>query len=731
MITKRCSLIRALLLLAGIFAPTAAAAGGPGLLVTSTGAPFRWDTSAPIVFRMDQGSLGRLSQEEAAELTRRAFATWQGLDTAAVTFEEGQLLDRNVTGANLFDALQEIPEGVCAVFFDHDGTIIDAFFGGGASRSIVAVGGARAITAAGEITQGLVLVNGRAADGLFEPDDPGEEELVRAIARAVGQMLNLDASDLNDELLHDGNPANNRTLPVMSAFNVVGGGTTLTLDDRMALSALYPSDLLAEQTGVIHGRVLLADGKTGLQGIAVVARKVDDPSTTAVSAISGATFRNVLGRGTRDPEMRGAYELRVPPGDYTVEIRPLRAEIGPLQGIFPLPGGARFYRATPSADPSSATPVTVRAGQTAEVNITAAGDPAPEPLGLNEREPNDAPYLAQNLPVSAILVGNVSAADTGPIVLDLGGGIRDDIEDLYRIEVRERSILTLLLAPDERVDLDLHVLGGVLGGAAPPRVSSASTGGDAEALQLEAGPGTYFIGVSARDGATFPPRVDYTLSVTTTPLVEPPAPPLPVLQRLVVGNVTATGAEVHWTTDLDATGDAIVSMPRQPFGDPTVGRAHRVALTGLRPSAATSLTAISQAAGAARGFLLRAFFQTALESPAEGAASVSPSILAVARDDFLEGDTARESVLVLIGLHNSGGNAQDVRLTALTPTSGWKLAEPIAEPIPVGGIGSGGAALVAVRLLRDGAGPIPFATLTGEGALAGPDGTPLRFTIGR
>jgi hypothetical protein len=707
------------------------------MLVTNAGVPYRFDNSGPILYRLDQGSLGRLTGEQASELARRAFALWQGVETASLTFEEGPALDLNVTGENIGRFLQDLPEDVTPVLFDHDGTITDAFFGAGASRSAVAVGGVLAATGGGQILQGIVVINGRAADGLFDPDDPDEPGLLRSVARAVGQMLNVGSSDLNDELLYDGDVTNNGLVPVMSPFVVGSGPAALTLDDRISVSTLYPSDLLAQQTGVIRGRVLLADGKTGLQGIAVVGRKVGDTTATAVSAISGSTFRTASGDGSPDPNLHGAFELRVPPGDYTVEIRPLRAAIGPLESVFPLPGGPRFYQATPSADPTKATPVTVTAGQTAEIAITAAGAPAPEPQGTNEVEPNDSPFQAPYLPLSVLLAGDASGADAGTVVLDLGRGIRDDIEDLYRIEVKERSIVTLLLTPEERVDLDLHVMAGVLGGAAPPRVSSGVTGGDAEALQLDVDPGTYTIGVSARDGATVPPRVGYTLAVTTTPLVEPAAPPIPVLQSLVVGNVTANGAEVRWTTDRDATGDVLVSLPRRQFGDATVGRSHRVTLANLTPGAQTSVIAVSQAAQAARDFLIRAFFQTAGEVAVTGPPRLAAPILGVVSDPILEGETPRESVLVLIGIPNSGGDAREVLLTTLTPSAGWKLAETITTPFAVGGIGGGGAALVAVRLLRDGTGgsgpsaPLPFASVTGEGTFAGLDGTPQRFPIGR
>src|SRR5207249_11259607 len=125
------------------------------------------------------------------------------------------------------------------------------------------------VTPTGTISQYLILINGRMTDGLFDPDDPSSDEMERAIVRAIGSSLNLGASDANDELLFDGNVANNTAIPVMHPISVIGGGFAPTLDDRMAVSALYPAASLDTKTGIIRGQMLLADGTTGLQGIAI------------------------------------------------------------------------------------------------------------------------------------------------------------------------------------------------------------------------------------------------------------------------------------------------------------------------------------------------------------------------------------------------------------------------------------------------------------------------------
>jgi hypothetical protein len=722
--------LRIAILLTATLVALPARAGGPSYLLTEAGEPYRWDNSQPILIGVDQGPLGRFSNEQANAIVDAALAEWQKVETARIQFQKGDPLGRDVTGTNLNTFLNELGNTVTPIIFDNDGRVTDALLGAGASRSAIAVGGIFGASGDGVITQGIVIINARAADGLFDPDDPAEEELTRQVVRAIGQMLGLGSTDANDELTFDGDVANNRAIPVMGITRVVGGSVSPTLDDRMTLSWLYPSDAIDSQTGIIRGKVLLPDGTTPIQGIAVVARNVEDPVNGVVSAFSGATFLNSDRNGSRDPNLRGAFEMRVPPGRYTLQIRPVRGNIGPLELVMPLPGGPKFYQATPSNDPTAATPVTVAAGGTAEVNIVANGPAAPAPQAAQEAEPNDAHFQAMRLPLSATIAGSASPTDPGQVVLDVGGGARDDVEDLYRIDVKEPSLITMQLSPQDPANLDLYLFIGVLGGAAPLQVNSNASGAGAEYLQLPVDPGVFTIGVSARDGAAGG-ATEYNLSVITTPLPELPLPPIPVLDRLVIGDITGTSAEARWITDRDATADSIVALPRRQLGDPRVGTTHQIALTGLAAGATNGVQNFSQAPGGRIDGFPRVFFRTADASAATGAPKVAASYLGLTTDFIGDGDAEQSTRFVALGLHNSGGNATNVRVTSLAATPGWKLALPLTEPLPVGAIGSGGTAIVVVRLLRDGTGIEPLAAVTGTVTLTGADGATQEVAIGQ
>src|SRR5262249_26334392 len=138
---------------------------------------------------------------------------------------------------------------------------------------------------------------------------------------------------------------NDHLAPCMSYSYGPNGGPTLHLDDRAWIAALYPKPGAAPTTGTIRRRVLLPDGKTGLQGIQVVARRDGDAGGTAVSGVSGVLDRPDVGLGPRDVGLQGYFELPgPPPGNYRRAIEQLAPEppMHPRDAF--LPGGRRFWR---------------------------------------------------------------------------------------------------------------------------------------------------------------------------------------------------------------------------------------------------------------------------------------------------------------------------------------------------------------------------------------------------
>jgi hypothetical protein len=64
-------------------------AGGPlyvGGNYGIPGKPFTWDNSQPIQYRVDGGTLGKLSHADAVQMVNAAFNAWANVPTAALSF---------------------------------------------------------------------------------------------------------------------------------------------------------------------------------------------------------------------------------------------------------------------------------------------------------------------------------------------------------------------------------------------------------------------------------------------------------------------------------------------------------------------------------------------------------------------------------------------------------------------------------------------------------------------
>src|SRR5205085_139984 len=134
-----------------------------------------------------------------------------------------------------------------------------------------------------------------------------------------------------------------------------------------------------------------SDGVTPVQGLNVIARRVGDEATTAVSVVSGSRYKSNVGLGSRDPQLWGFYEIRgLPPGTYRVGVEPFldTPPVSPRPTAFadpaeggslsqPLSGGREdpiqdWYRFT-LTEPSLVTAILTTAASGADLNLYLFG----------------------------------------------------------------------------------------------------------------------------------------------------------------------------------------------------------------------------------------------------------------------------------------------------------------------------------------------------------------------
>ena len=367
------ALAAVLLLVAG----RPARAAGP-LLVNGAGDPLVWNV-IPVPFNPDRGTLGVLDNAAAVQAVADDFAVWAAVPTASISYTNAGLLPVDVTAKNYLSYLGVCGDGLSPIIFDTDGSITDDAFGPGASNDILGFASPDCGSfVPPQITEGVAVLNGKFIDGIVSPSNP---EIPLADFKGVfvhefGHYVNLDHSQINQIEGLDDDPSNDDAVATMFPF-LVTGTSTLHLDDRVALSTLYPAPSFASAFGTITGAIFRSDGVTPFPGAYVIARQVGDPRITAVGYASGARYFPGNPGGPPPPGLPGLYEIPgLPPGSYTVEVEGVNplftggSSVGPLDPPAALPGPPEFYNGAneagtnPPDDPTQAVSLAVTAGAT-------------------------------------------------------------------------------------------------------------------------------------------------------------------------------------------------------------------------------------------------------------------------------------------------------------------------------------------------------------------------------
>jgi hypothetical protein len=421
-----CGAIAVLLLLcAEVFAGGPLIVGGPQL--GEDGQPLKWAAAAmPIKYRVDPGAISsKYTPAQSRDRVAAMFAKWSGAADTQLSFQYlGPLLatgayatNADVTTVAQFDAL----EGSCyagtqsPVIFDANGSILRGL--GLDDMALIGMAGLCAIDdATGNILTGEIFMNGLFQDGVSTQTnwELTAGHFDEAITHEIGHFLGLDHSQINVDVLGSQTCAPDTVaglplmFPIAACSRTDAGLPILSTDDLAWISALYPKATRAQRYGKISGKIYFSDGMTQMQGVNVIARRVDDTGTAqnesrrvAVSVVSGYRFttnpgqsvtanylpclvasdcppngylgNNVAGSalGSRQVGLLGYYEIDVPPGTYTLEVESVfggfegGSSVGPFNVPVPIPGTPEFWDDEESAldDTSIKTPISVGAGE--------------------------------------------------------------------------------------------------------------------------------------------------------------------------------------------------------------------------------------------------------------------------------------------------------------------------------------------------------------------------------
>jgi hypothetical protein len=375
----------ALVLAAALFVPVCGH-GADYLWMTADGAPRTW--AGAVTYNPDQGSLGLLGNEAARARLRAAFDTWAAVDTSTLrNFREGRQLPRDATVENFRNSYAQCDDAFSAIIFDTDGSILEDLLGVGGGNAALGVGFPNCINDDGDIIQGTIVLNGRFLDGIDEPGNReySPERFQNVIVHEIGHFLNLAHTQVGIDVAFDNDSANDGLVPIMFPIAVRPEVVELQLDDRAAISHLYPTAAFQSGRGRISGRVFSAEGQ--FAGANLVARRVDDPQRVVVGAASGGRYD--ADDLDHPPEnLRGFYLIPgLPPGEYTLQLEQLARFYGSIVS-FPvptLPGPREFWNGdnesatAPPDDPDEAVTITVAGGDDLRNVDLMVNEPDPAP----------------------------------------------------------------------------------------------------------------------------------------------------------------------------------------------------------------------------------------------------------------------------------------------------------------------------------------------------------------
>jgi Matrixin len=399
--------------------PFLAFAGGPltigGPQFGIDGQAFKFDLSqGPIQYRVDGGPLSsRVNNATGLTRVQAAFSNWSSVPTTNLSFQYAGAIQ--ATGAFTGGDVKTISDfnavvGACQsgaqspIIFDADGSLLTAL---GMDSAVIGFGSpCKLDPSSGHILSALATLNGVFQDGVntYTNYEATANQFDEVITHEIGHFLGLGHSQINQQVYNTPSACSNDVLaglPLMFPQEVCparkdSGLPILSPDDAAWISYIYPNAKFNTTYGLIKGFIYFGDSKTSAQGVNIIARAVDDPTTpqdesrrTAFSAVSGLYFTGNPGQtvtgdnpgshfGSHQGTLVGYYEIPVLAGTYTVEVESVNSaftggsSVGPLDPPIPMPGAPEFWDQYESAFdyPTDSDTIDVSAGQSVtNINI--------------------------------------------------------------------------------------------------------------------------------------------------------------------------------------------------------------------------------------------------------------------------------------------------------------------------------------------------------------------------
>ncbi|MFA4873797.1 MAG: hypothetical protein WC956_04970 [bacterium] len=368
-------------LLLSFFAPCTVDAGGPFLVdtVNNSGVALRWQNDT-LKWCVDEGPLSSGTDNATAiQWVVEAMNDWstnvtsknaqnQTVVTTTIKAEQDTSCKPGDIDSSNHSPYTTGTDKPPTIIFDQDGSIIDELMGEGSSDSIVGLSYPGVADSSGlYMTKGgFAMFNGKMlTNGKLGTGQDAIELFKASMHHEIGHLLNLDHSQVNYDIAKGCTLAScseGNYIPTMYPELLSKDQASLTRDDKMTISWIYPASSLQGDFCTITGEIFDSNGKP-LKGVNVIAASTSSPKSDARAMVSGVLY----------PECEGDsryYLYGIKPGvTYQVTYEPIGQEFSGASDFEPLGSNSPqgFTSGTIETPSGETTASCSDAGQTIEM----------------------------------------------------------------------------------------------------------------------------------------------------------------------------------------------------------------------------------------------------------------------------------------------------------------------------------------------------------------------------